>query len=197
MKALTPFLFILFTFIGINSKAQVLDYKIYPNPFNEKFTVQFYSNNLALKDYEIKVHDVTGSLRSNVIGEAKFGLNLIEVNSSDLDNGVYLISLKMGVDSMTVKGIKSGLVGVDFGTYSSEFIVYPNPCNGKLQFRLPISFHVENVKVVDIKGIEVFQISGEGFVENRIDLTNLNTGLYTVIFENELGEALISQVIKK
>ena len=88
-------------FVGINSLTSIVDnsFVLYPNPASQNTTISFSiadKNNVA-----VSVYDVLGNLVStmNQSNEFEKGNHSINMNTSNLANGVYYISL-------TVNGVK-------------------------------------------------------------------------------------------
>ena len=66
---------------------------IYPNPFEEKFNIRFYSD--KSQDLKITFYDITGKLIFNQSESVlPYSLNTIELNtSSDLRKGIYFLEM--------------------------------------------------------------------------------------------------------
>lgn len=77
---------------------------VYPNPAYDFVALQFqnYSDN----NCSIKISDISGKVITDEKIQAPAGVTKHYINTSGLDNGVYLITLKSGEYSETVKFIK-------------------------------------------------------------------------------------------
>ena len=87
--------------VGINNISQNDNsLSIYPNPAFENITINFSSTS---KNISIKIFDTTGRLVRN-IENVKSGEN--SINISELENGLYLLNLRDGNNSVTRRFIK-------------------------------------------------------------------------------------------
>ena len=77
------------------------NFKIIPNPFNEKITITFDSFNIN-DAYEISIFDLSGKrIFSNYLTENNYDLNLKEIRS-----GIYILKLKSNKKIVTKRIIK-------------------------------------------------------------------------------------------
>ena len=77
------------------------NFKIIPNPFNEKITIAFDSFNIN-DTYEISIFDLSGKrIFSNYLTENNYDLNLKEIRS-----GIYILKLKSNQKIVTKRIIK-------------------------------------------------------------------------------------------
>ena len=78
--------------------------------------------------------------------------------------------------------------GIDTNQSAANFIVYPNPNNGKFTALIQCECHDNcSIDVYNMMGVKVFEIAGlsmESKMEVPIDLQNLPDGIYIVIFHN-------------
>lgn len=82
-----------------------LDVSIYPNPVYENFTIELTSN--IKEDAIMKLYTVTGKQVKQVeIPNFSAGTNKIQLDVSDLENGIYFCNVTVGSTSKTVKVIK-------------------------------------------------------------------------------------------
>lgn len=86
------------------SSSQVVN--IYPNPFNNQFTIEFDNDNNA-NSYEILIIDISGRVLVSENGSATYGTNQISIsNTSNLTSGFYLVRLRLDNKISFVKVIK-------------------------------------------------------------------------------------------
>ena len=79
-----------------------------------------------------------------------------------------------------------------------EVTIYPNPTNGI--FNMDFKNDVNNIRVVDILGKVVFSekiASASADTTKRIDLSNLNNGLYIVSVTNDNGTSNYKIILNK
>ena len=75
-----------------------------PNPFNNNSTIKFNLKNRS--DVQIEITDIKGSIISKTdLGNLNTGEHTFEINSSDLNSGMYYYSLISGADRITKKMI--------------------------------------------------------------------------------------------
>ena len=66
--------------------------KYYPDPFNNKTEVSFWSSKLQLVEFEVR--DAIGNLKFKKTFTAKVGSNKVGFSQKDLPNGLYLYSVR-------------------------------------------------------------------------------------------------------
>ena len=77
------------------------NFKVIPNPFNEKITIAFDSFNIN-DTYEISIFDLSGKrIFSNYLTKNNYDLNLKEIRS-----GIYILKLKSNQKIVTKRIIK-------------------------------------------------------------------------------------------
>ena len=76
---------------------------VYPNPVVDKLVLQ--TDGLQISPRELIIMDISGKIYRNV-NIRKTGPNLHELNMALLPSGIYLLKLKSGDDSKTVKILK-------------------------------------------------------------------------------------------
>ncbi len=64
---------------------------IYPNPANERFQIEYYSNTSG--NIDIEIYDVLGNLVYKIVPSMNYGRNIIEVNAKMISNGIYNVKL--------------------------------------------------------------------------------------------------------
>lgn len=96
------------------------------------------------------------------------------VLESDLTNYVlYKLGGTLGVNDVTKKSLS----------------VYPNPVKDILHF----SEEVSNIRIVDISGRVVKQISG---LEKTLDVSKLAKGVYIITATTKAGKTITNKIIK-
>ncbi len=83
---------------------------LYPNPFSDKFIIDFY-NTASSDNIEVNILDITGkSVITYNPGHIPAGRNLlnINVNNMKMANGLYLVTVKInGMPTKTMKLVKT------------------------------------------------------------------------------------------
>ena len=93
------------TGVSITEHDKNFNFKLYPNPVNDKITVQFELIERA--DVSVEIKNVLGqTVTTNSIDTFEKGKNQIEVDLSGLSPGLYLIQLHSGNKSSSRKIIK-------------------------------------------------------------------------------------------
>lgn len=73
----------------------------YPNPATDFVNVEFSSN--MKSDYRVMLTDLSGRIINVVTGESAEGLNKVALQVSDLNAGMYLITVDHGSDRQTLR----------------------------------------------------------------------------------------------
>lgn len=79
---------------------------LYPNPFTENLNISF--NSINNEKIEIRLYDITGKLILNKDYSISTGNNSINVNTTDLSGGVYVINIQNSGVLQSFKLIKYG-----------------------------------------------------------------------------------------
>ncbi|MFT4752980.1 MAG: PKD repeat protein [Salibacteraceae bacterium] len=85
---------------GINNLIK-LDAKVYPNPVNDVLNIEFDTS--VSGENRVTVMDITGKVITNVTVGAT---NLMQVNTSGLEEGVYLLTIESNGQKSTYKVVK-------------------------------------------------------------------------------------------
>ncbi|MFN4083481.1 MAG: M6 family metalloprotease domain-containing protein [Bacteroidia bacterium] len=79
--------------VGMPLVEPITDFNAYPNPFKNELTIDFQSKNQS--DVLINIISIDGKVVMQTLSNnVKFGSNQININTQQLDNGVYIVSLK-------------------------------------------------------------------------------------------------------
>lgn len=79
---------------GITENNAVDNLKVYPNPFSSEATISFETS--EAQEVTIEVMNMLGEVvKVNNLGEV-FGVQNITIDGSTLDNGIYMINIKVG-----------------------------------------------------------------------------------------------------
>lgn len=62
--------------------------------------------------------------------------------------------------------------------------VYPNPAKSEISLSIPSELLPGKYTILDVYGKKVMEISNNAYLQKNIDVSNLNTGIYMIIFEN-------------
>ncbi|MCX6294609.1 MAG: T9SS type A sorting domain-containing protein [Bacteroidetes bacterium] len=96
---LTPCGQLLFASVPIQVISNNNSLSIYPNPAKENITINFTSSS---KNVSVRIYDATGRLVKNI--HIQSGEN--SINISELENGLYLLNLQDGNNSVTKRFVK-------------------------------------------------------------------------------------------
>ena len=82
-------------YLGINEDPKISDAKVFPNPVNDNFTMEFSLQKNT--DITISVTDMNGRLVKELYnGKASSGDNVFSFNKANLSAGTYLLTIKSG-----------------------------------------------------------------------------------------------------
>jgi hypothetical protein len=71
--------------------------KLYPNPANEAFTIQY--NAAEAGEYDVKVYDILGKEMVSMKTEFALGQNAYEVKTNELAKGIYFVKVSNDTQS--------------------------------------------------------------------------------------------------
>jgi len=92
--------------LSIEETEKVYDFKVYPNPVVENLLVSFNSL-INLSNPLIEVYDATGRIVKSInLKNISKGENNLEVSSSDLDSGWYILKIISDEKSISTKFLK-------------------------------------------------------------------------------------------
>lgn len=90
--------------VGLNEGAEfVTDLALYPNPANDELNVSFSIN--SPENAIVEILDVTGKITHSHLIKANEGSNLIMMDTSDLDSGMYFMKLNVAGGQKTIQFI--------------------------------------------------------------------------------------------
>ncbi|MCW3126078.1 MAG: C-terminal target protein [Bacteroidetes bacterium] len=159
----------------------------YPNPFIQSSTVEFVLN--SPDTTSLSIIDITGQIVRTILNDTFLPTAHYSyvVSGDSLVSGMYVIKLRRGDTSETVRVVKlSGTTEVSSLDNDDNFMLFPNPVRDKLF----INGNIENMDVT------VFDVMGRHWsaphARSEIDVTSLLIGLY---YLNIIGDDV--NVIKK
>lgn len=85
---------------GIKMTSQKSLFNIYPNPATEKVTIEFNSN--ESKQMNVELFDLLGNLLLTTPIASSLGENKVELNLSEITNGIYLVRVNNSVQKIQV-----------------------------------------------------------------------------------------------
>ncbi len=90
--------------VGLNEGAEfVTDLALYPNPANDELNVSFSIN--SPENAIVEILDVTGKITHSHLIKANEGSNLIMMDTSELDSGMYFMKLNVAGGQKTIQFI--------------------------------------------------------------------------------------------
>jgi hypothetical protein len=112
--------------------------------------------------------------------------------SDSLTNGIYFVSLNLGIHkTITKKVIKNSVSSIGENLALNELVIYPNPTNNLLTISLG---GVKNVVITDMLGKPCKTIRTR---ENSISLADLKPGSYVIkVFSADNTLLLTEKVVK-
>ena len=151
-----------------------------------------FNNNSLEADY--RVYDMSDNLintftltSASLVTENFFGfisdepISRVEIEG-DLDDGELIGNLSFGgCDALSINDNLLSLVSV-----------YPNPTSDIINIEIPPSVEITNAKLYNMLGKNI----GVSLTSNRIDISNLSSGIYLLSLETNQG-SLTQKVVKK
>lgn len=83
------------------------------------------------------------------------------------------------------------LTNSDFDFESNKIALYPNPTNGIIY--ISANFEIKKVEVYNVVGQKITETQ----INNKIDITGYNVGVYYIKIEDTSGKSIIKKIIKK
>ncbi|WP_282786870.1 S8 family serine peptidase [Flavobacterium croceum] len=131
--------------------------------------------------------------------------NFERIDILNAQPGVYTIQvshkgiLLNGVQDYTL--IASGTVGISLNTKNYEFdksiFVYPNPTSSILNFNITENIELLSISISDISGKNVMQMPYSDSIQNKINLENLQAGVYFVKFTTKDNVSVVKKIVKE
>ncbi|NOR86377.1 MAG: T9SS type A sorting domain-containing protein [Bacteroidales bacterium] len=95
--------------------------------------------------------------------------------------------------NLSVSGVED-----DLDNKYADFNIFPNPVENRISIQLTESRRIEQIKIYQITGQEVFSIEKHGIsVISNIDISFLDQGIYLVSLEFENGGRVSKTFIKR
>jgi len=131
--------------------------------------------------------------------------NFERIDILNAQPGVYTIQvshkgiLLNGAQDYTL--IASGTVGISLNTKNYEFdksiFVYPNPTSSILNFNIIENIELSSISISDISGKNVMQMPYSDSIQNKINLENLQSGVYFVKFTTKDNVSVVKKIVKE
>jgi len=182
---------------------EILDFTI-PEPFLKIISPV---NNAIIEDNEVEVEFIVGNFDLGTDGKVKYTFSngspeyTLEspILLEDLDEGLHTIILELvDMDNNSLENevivtlnftIKES--GINTFVWGDNLVVYPNPFVDIINFN---NFeNVERVTVTNILGQKVIEIKP---TESKINVNNLNKGIYIITFTNKEGKMVVRKMVK-
>ena len=176
--------------ISLSVKSQISDFYLFPNPFTERVEIKFTSQALWQSNYDLRVFDIVGRERIIKTGNTFYGENRFEVNTSGLENGLFIFILIHEGDSVVIKGIKNSLVNIGKLTINEIVKVFPNPVNRYLNLQSNQNTKMHIVKIYDLLGRLILVQEISGLSSYKIDLEMFKPATYLVEITGANGVVL-------
>ncbi|HPQ20505.1 MAG TPA: T9SS type A sorting domain-containing protein [Saprospiraceae bacterium] len=109
--------------------------------------------------------------------ESRNGIHYFRLSSFDFDGFQHILKT----------------VSLDLGSRDGFVSIYPNPTSGKLYVLSNDSSEIQNIKIYDSTGILIFETNEY----DKLDISELNCGLYLIKITSNSGEEYLSRVVKQ
>lgn len=179
-------------------KAQLSEFKMYPNPFIDDVTIWVKSEKFYKADYTLWVRDITGRTLINESGELIFGQNEFVLNTDSLKvSGIYLFQLISEGDTIVVKAIKQVVVGVNDLPLEMEISSYPNPVSNNLIIDGLGNQSSMKIDVFNVLGQLVYSVESVKMNSQTINLESLKPAIYFLIITDDSGNMVYRKEFHK
>lgn len=98
--------------------------------------------------------------------------------------------------SLIVSGIDQTLGTVN-NNFDKSIFVYPNPASSILNFNITENIELLSISISDISGKNVMQIPYSDSIQNKINLENLQSGVYFVKFTTKDNVSVVKKIVKE
>lgn len=157
---------------------------------NDQITVLNLATGLQTGDtYDFFVNDSQPAGATSSLAGGMF------LSSSVVSGQDTLIGVSQATPNNLLFGMNVDTVLATDSFKSSNFVVYPNPATDYLSFSTKNNVKIKQLRVVDVLGQLV--IDKPNFTHSKIDISNLNSGIYFVSLFDENNQSQTIKVIKK
>jgi len=147
------------------------------------------SNNLSF----LNLKNNNNQILANVWATNNPNLNCIQVDDENSANNGTGIYSNWQVDS-GVSYSEDCALGIDSDILYQNISIYPNPTTGVFYIDNPKNIKLNNYVVTNSLGQE---IKKGKLIDSKINLSNLNSGIYFVKLQNEKNEKITFKIIKQ
>ncbi|POS02511.1 putative secreted protein (Por secretion system target) [Flavobacterium croceum DSM 17960] len=98
--------------------------------------------------------------------------------------------------SLIVSGIDQTLGTVN-NNFDKSIFVYPNPTSSILNFNITENIELLSISISDISGKNVMQMPYSDSIQNKINLENLQAGVYFVKFTTKDNVSIVKKIVKE
>lgn len=149
---------------------------------------KYYSITLIFFSLEAASQSTIGSTNSGAFSGSNFMYSVGEIYVQPQTNPDEVNSGLMGILYQLVFNVS----GVDEVIFTDDFRAYPNPTKKILYFNIDSKSEVKKVFVLDIHGKLIYTTE---IRENKVDLTNLSSGIYFV--KTDLENIGVLKIVKQ
>ncbi len=155
------------------------------------------ANNVSNYNSILYVNDGTGNFSAS-------GVNLVQLTGSDVnfadiddDNDPDLLVMGDSPSAVvtTLYRNQTTMDNEDFWKPENNFMVYPNPTQGKITFSASMDISLKKVLVFDTHGRKIKEVIPNK-TQNQIDLSKLPSGIYFLQLFSEKGQS-VQKIIKE
>jgi hypothetical protein len=87
--------------IGLAEEGEIGELSLYPNPASDELNIRFALN--SAENTFIRIKDVSGRITGNYEIKANEGANLVMLNTADLADGTYFVTIQAGSATSTLQ----------------------------------------------------------------------------------------------
>lgn len=106
-------------------------------------------------------------------------------------NGSYTVTLTLGNEcgdeTQIIKTVNVGGTGINSVLDDKNIECYPNPATNQLSIENKGTRNISNIIIIDALGRTINTVAGNGRKKITIDVSKLNSGLYSVVLQTEDG----------
>jgi len=168
------------------------------NSAGQRNNLMYIELNNGIAEYDLNdntetmiVSPLTESIAASVIDTINNNFYITTSDFFSYGNG-YIYNFEGNQTSTIDVGISAQAIAVDYRTTTSindninDFVisVYPNPAGNYIKLHSNKSIDIENIDIIDNLGRVVLSANND----SKIDVSNLNTGIYFVIVHSKYHE---------
>lgn len=177
--------------------AQISEFSLYPNPFSTSVSANVNSKKFYKTTYTLEVYNLVGQTILTAKGELIFGDNQIPISTAFMDLGIYLFKIMSEGDTLIMRGVKNGIVGVNDLVENNKIKSYPNPIVNELVIVGMDQQSSLKVAVINVLGQVIYTTHSNFTDAIKVNLESLKPAIYFLLITDESDNLVYRKEFQK